>query len=296
MLVIHPGSRFIRIGRASDVSPVSTPNVIARKNAAPVPSPIHVETISRPRRGGRSRFNSEDVSSASDDPVSSLSCMYDILSICIILQFEEQLAQLTHSLRDRMKFYKLRVTPNAFNVTTSFNEAFEPEIIPEHNDPNHVDWITTSTKDVLVGEPAMQLADPLQSGYVVRWPIYGATFNTRDYSSIHITLGDIEEIIRTVLREELSIPPSEYKVRDCLLVNCYLPTIFMKNFSVVLVIPDLYDRSYVRHLVHMLLITMGFKQLCAQQVPYPVMVNHCPDVPFRNLLLRRTALVSLMRV
>ena len=38
-----------------------------------------------------------------------------------------------------------------------------------------------------------------------------------------------------------------------------------QNFSVVLVIPDLYNRTYVRELVHLLLATMGFKQLCAQQ-------------------------------
>jgi len=34
---------------------------------------------------------------------------------------------------------------------------------------------------------------------------------------------------------------------------------------VVLVIPDFYDRFYVHDWVRMLLVTMGFKQLCAQQ-------------------------------
>ncbi|KAI0038351.1 actin-like ATPase domain-containing protein [Auriscalpium vulgare] len=38
-----------------------------------------------------------------------------------------------------------------------------------------------------------------------------------------------------------------------------------KEFSVVLVIPDFYEKSYVRDTVHLLLKTMGFKQLCAQQ-------------------------------
>jgi len=34
---------------------------------------------------------------------------------------------------------------------------------------------------------------------------------------------------------------------------------------VVLVIPDFYERAYVRELINLLLITMGFKQICAQQ-------------------------------
>lgn len=77
MLVIHPGSRWIRIGRASDVTPWSIPNVIARKQRPPVPPVKFVEGISRPRkdreRGHVSTLaqpNDEySVSMASDDQV-----------------------------------------------------------------------------------------------------------------------------------------------------------------------------------------------------------------------------------
>ena len=34
----------------------------------------------------------------------------------------------------------------------------------------------------------------------------------------------------------------------------------------LLVIPDFYDRFYVEDMVRLLLMTMGFKQLCVQQV------------------------------
>ena len=34
----------------------------------------------------------------------------------------------------------------------------------------------------------------------------------------------------------------------------------------MLVIPDYYDRPYVRDMIQLLLIRMGFKQLCVQQV------------------------------
>ena len=34
----------------------------------------------------------------------------------------------------------------------------------------------------------------------------------------------------------------------------------------MLVIPDFYETSYVREFVHLLLVQMGFKQICVQQV------------------------------
>jgi actin-related protein len=38
VVVIHPGSRFLRIGRASDSIPRTVPHVIARRTTAPVPA------------------------------------------------------------------------------------------------------------------------------------------------------------------------------------------------------------------------------------------------------------------
>ena len=37
----------------------------------------------------------------------------------------------------------------------------------------------------------------------------------------------------------------------------------------ILVIPDYFDRFYVRELVNVLLVQMGFAQLCVQQVRLP---------------------------
>lgn len=54
-----------------------------------------------------------------------------------------------------MRFYKLRVTTNAPNTASIFNEQFKPEAIPEVNDPFRVDWITSSTdEESLVGDKA----------------------------------------------------------------------------------------------------------------------------------------------
>jgi len=51
-----------------------------------------------------------------------------------------------------MRFYKLRVTPNATKIASTFNEQFKPERIAEHND-YQTEWIDgTLTDEVLIGE------------------------------------------------------------------------------------------------------------------------------------------------
>ncbi|KAH9847317.1 actin-like ATPase domain-containing protein [Lenzites betulinus] len=237
VVVIHPGSRFLRIGRASDVTPLTIPNVIARKQTPPVSAPTYVQGVSRPKEDRQRATPSTTAPSgdeygvnvASDDP------------------FDAKVAAITVSLRDRMRFYKLRVTPNAGTIATAFNEQFKPEIIPEMNDPYRVDWITSTDEPYLVGEKALRVADPEQMGYVIRWPIYGGNFNTRDYPSKQMIYNDIEAIFRDALLQK-GIEPSAYK-----------------EYSVVLIIPDYYDRLYVEALVKILIIDMGFKQFCAQQ-------------------------------
>lgn len=237
VIVLHPGSRFLRIGKASDVSPVTIPSVVARKCKPPVPRSVQVERILRPRKDRRpieseTENNEEyDIPVTSDDP------------------FDAKLAAITVSLRDRMRFYKLRVTPNATRIASTFNEQFKPEIIAEYNDPYRVEWLDDACgEDVLIGDQALRLINPQQSEYTVRWPIYGTNFNTRDYHSLQVILSDLEELLRRTLKDRLDIEAQDYK-----------------NFSVVLVVPDFYQRAYVRDLVNLLLNTMGFKQICCQQ-------------------------------
>jgi actin-related protein 8 len=79
-------------------------------------------------------------------------------------------------------------------------------------------------------------------------------------------LDDIEAIISTVLKERLDVRRPDYKV--C----CLLPLFIIgvkhdhhQDYSVVLVIPDFYDRAYVRDFVNIILVSLGFKQICVQQ-------------------------------
>jgi hypothetical protein len=57
------------------------------------------------------------------------------------------------SLRDRMRFYKLRVTPDAATKAATFNEQLKPELIPEQTDRVCMDWIhNIAAEPYYVGE------------------------------------------------------------------------------------------------------------------------------------------------
>ncbi|THH11839.1 hypothetical protein EW145_g366 [Phellinidium pouzarii] len=246
VLVIHPGSRWLRIGRAADVVPVSIPHVIARRvRDPPAAPPSSVHNISRPRMrrhtsdAGPADARKDDeyaVTVASDDPASG---------VFWLLRVDAKIAAITMSLRDRMRFYKLRVVPNASRAAMLFNEQMEGEETKSTDIPQQA----PPQDEILVGERVFELSHPPHlEGYTVKWPVYAGRFNTRNYSSHQNMLGDIEEIWKTVIRENLDIDPST-----------------LKEYSVVLVIPDLWERFYVRELVHMLLISMGVKQVVCQQ-------------------------------
>ncbi|KAF8523616.1 hypothetical protein JB92DRAFT_3081847 [Gautieria morchelliformis] len=244
VIVIHPGTRFLRIGRASDVFPLTVPHVIARKSKVPVSPPVHLSSIAgnsdrhehQRGMGGPGGGDAMDVDRVSREPWDPT---------------DPKISPIASSLRERMMFYKLNIVSKATELCTSFNEQVRAEVIPDHNDPYRVEWIDgASIGDVLVGEKALHLADPHRLGYTVRWPFRGGRFNSFDYAhaGLHALANDVEAIWRSVLGEELKIPPETFK-----------------GFSVVLIVPDLFERQYVRELVHVLLVQMGFKQACVQQ-------------------------------
>ncbi|KAL9713508.1 Actin-like protein arp8 [Leucoagaricus gongylophorus] len=236
VIVIHPGSRFLRIGRACDVIPLSIPCVVARKCRTKIPKVTRIRNVARPWSQMtqdeivRQKEMTEEGKANNKDP------------------FDAKLASMTGSLKERMRFFKLRTVHNAYAISTTFNKQFQPEIIPEQNDALQIDWIDrTSTEDVLVGDTALRIGNPEDAHYMVRYPIYNRNFNLRDYPSVRVVLSDLEVLIRRGLQEKCDLQQRDYK-----------------NYSVILVIPDLYDRAYVCEFLN-LLTSMGFKRFCAQQ-------------------------------
>ncbi|EIN09565.1 actin-like ATPase domain-containing protein [Punctularia strigosozonata HHB-11173 SS5] len=247
VVVIHPGSRFLRIGRATHIVPLTMPNIIARKQrrpegSEPLPVPTYSEGICRPQRT-RSMLR---------DPPPAQPHTGDEYSVAVMSDdpFDQKLASIQMSLRDRMRFYKLRVTTNAPHIASTFNDQFKPEILPEGSDPGRVPFIEdpSPSNDVLVGEQALRLASPHSQGYILRRPLLGRHFNTRDYppnTSLQFLLSDQETILENALQHEaIAVERHSYK-----------------DFSVVLLVPDFYERNYLREWAHLLLVTMGFKQI-----------------------------------
>lgn len=76
MIVIHPGSQFVKIGRASDVTPLQVPHVIARRHTPPVPPPVYTNSVGRLDKGKEKvsgqispEGDEYSVQVTSDDPV-----------------------------------------------------------------------------------------------------------------------------------------------------------------------------------------------------------------------------------
>lgn len=238
-IVIHPGSRWLKIGMANDVFPVSVPNVIARKRrTGPVAEPVFHNGVIKPASENTpaDAAREKEISAESDED-----------------SFVERTAGIRASLLARMKFYKLQVLPSGSSEATRFNANFKPSTIADHNDPYRVEWLGTpanpiGNEEIFIGEKALSFGDPAGSSFTVKWPMRGNSLNTRDYDSVQEIISDIETIWSEALLQELKIPRSRYK-----------------DLSVILVIPDYFDRFYVRELVNVLLVQMGFSQLCVQQ-------------------------------
>ncbi|GAA5832620.1 hypothetical protein JCM11251_001389 [Rhodosporidiobolus azoricus] len=340
-IIIHPGSRFLRIGRASDLAPVSVPNVIARKlrgevvlqngkgkgkeraeedfapaavapgggpaggstkveggasllngvAAPPVIKPEEVvaqvqaqETSSVPTAGPsfgalpslpsatpQSRHNGDgDVSMRSSplssprDPESDANELDDPSqrgtpnpALPSADPLDAKISSLKGDLRARMRAYKLRGQGNGNSQAAQFNETVAPIEMEEgfeEGGGRDIEW-TVGETEVYVGNKAVRIPDPHASGYLLRYPFDRGSLNTAagsaegvPYRSSQELLGDVEAIIVGVLEEELNTAREE-----------------LKDYSAILLIPDLYDQTYVREMTDLLLRTIGFKQLCLQQ-------------------------------
>ncbi|CAE6403838.1 unnamed protein product [Rhizoctonia solani] len=243
-LVIHPGSRWLKIGMATDVFPVQIPNVIARRcRTGPTRESVFSNGIIKP---------ASERDNPTDD-VREKAAGYEMSAEPEEDPFTERTAGIRSSLLARMKFYKLQALSHGSSDAARYNASVKPTTIPEHNDISRVDWLGTSLNPIgneqfFVGNKALMLGEPAASSFTLKWPIRGNSLNTCDYDSAQQIISDIETIWSTALLEELDIPRSRYKASLSI------------NGS-----DHHFDRFYVRELANVLLVQMGFAQLCVQQ-------------------------------
>ncbi|KAK4696827.1 actin-related protein 8, partial [Phenoliferia sp. Uapishka_3] len=277
-IVIHPGSRWLRIGRASDAFPLSVPNVIASRTGAPPSSkgkgvdrsqppptsapvhnanPLHVKLppfpsastskarAPRDNDGDDDMLDSDDNSDDDDDEEDAVDPLAPVDPIAA------KISSIRGDLRARMRVFKLRGQGNGNSQAAAYNATVTPEPTPDYNDPNEVTWMDVKGPDAkpfYVGNEALTIPDAEEAGYTIRRPYDRGVFNTKDYLSSQELLGDVERIWLTTLEQELGITKEE-----------------LKDYSAILIIPDLYDHVYIREMTDLVLKWIGFKQLCLQQ-------------------------------
>ncbi|KAF9518979.1 hypothetical protein BS47DRAFT_1370856 [Hydnum rufescens UP504] len=249
IIIIHPGTRFLRVGRATDAYPINIPHVIARKtNLSPTPPPSFIRAIP-PFKATRS----PSVSVSSPESGEPLPDDYAV-SADPDDPLDQKIGAIRLSLRARMFSYGFSARKNGSSQAEEYNKNVQVIEIPDHKDQDNVEWLDSAAESkTIVGSKArppivFRIPDPVQSKYLIRWPIRGSKFNQVDYATRQELIGDIQSIWTTVLQTELSIDPPTFK-----------------NLSVILVVPDYWDKFYVRDLAHLLLVQMGFRRMCIQQ-------------------------------
>ncbi|KAJ3126885.1 actin-like protein arp8 [Nowakowskiella sp. JEL0407] len=232
IIVIHPGSRNLRIGLASDTFPKEVSHVVVRKI------------------GATTNNTTTTISTSSFRP--------------------ESLEPLSTEIENTMKAQKLRILQNSASMVTSHNSQVSAEAMAELNDSLRIDWTKvdenteyiTGKKALLV--PSLSMPVPTtslaasekfgshafqnksttndsQARFKSFWPIKHGVLNVDDYTSIRACMADIECIWTNALETELGIRKDQYD-----------------EYRVVLVVPDLFNRRTVKELVDMLMREMRF--------------------------------------
>ncbi|KAL7414542.1 hypothetical protein BDY24DRAFT_361005 [Mrakia frigida] len=257
-IVIHPGSKTIRIGRASDYSPLQIDNIIARKRRSPLLSPPSSSMTNgngslsaaekgkgrASEEGGAQDMDVDGEEGAAVEGVESTSPPAPQTAMDL------KIASLRQTLNHRTTSLKLRPLPQARAFAASYNADSVGESVEDFNDPFRVEWDLDGKAhgDVVVGSEVYKLSTSI---WDVRQPWLDRTFNQRDYSSLQANVGDMEELLREALVDQMKIGAKD-----------------LKTYSAILVIPDHAPQRYVQEMTEMLLGEkgkLGFKQICMQQ-------------------------------
>ncbi|KAI1313897.1 actin-like protein arp8 [Mortierella claussenii] len=267
IIVIHPGSRILRVGRASDAYPIATPHCIARRIrtlAATIPngksSPPAVNSVVEGQDAGASVESSTQDSVQPDSQNPNVDVDNDT---AMDVDGEEDapgpeemdvvndryLQEIEYDLKLRMKQAKRRPVTNAKSQVRSFNTSTRPERILDHNDPYKVEWTDPKAEgEYIIGQKALNLPPSKDHNFKLFWPIVGSKLNDRDYVNPRVVVADLETIWTKVIQEDLGIEPNKFR----------------KHYA-LLVIPDLYSKLYVIELINMLLGSMQFRGVMIQQ-------------------------------
>ncbi|KAF9574754.1 actin-like protein arp8 [Mortierella alpina] len=257
IIVIHPGSRVLRIGRASDAYPVVTPHCIARRMKPAPPGgnsaqgrDTSLTSATDSAAGAETSGQQATVGSmAEDDGAMDIDGEETQNMNESDVVNDRFLKEIEYDLKLRMKAAKRRPVPNAKTQVRSFNTSTRPEKILDHNDPYKVEWTDPAAEgEYIIGQKALNLPMGAHHTFKLFWPIVGGKLNEQDYATPRVVVSDLETIWTKVIQEDLGIDPKTFR----------------KHYA-LLIIPDLYSKLYVLELVGMLLNSMQFRGVMVQQ-------------------------------
>ncbi|KAF7994871.1 hypothetical protein HCN44_004343 [Aphidius gifuensis] len=207
VIIIHPGSRNLRMGRASDLNPVTVLNAIARRvlpHGKMHRDPFLPPLVPRTKE--------------------------------LTQAMEESRLQVSHTLQSCLQSDGRRRYATPPQQISAFNRRSNPDILS----PYMNNW-TQTDEDVIVGDDVLNI-NPSEN-YNIHFPYRRGELNVHSGpgGSLKAVLADLQKIWEFVLINKMSI-----ELKD------------LKHYRAVLVIPDIYNRHYLKELTTLLLTEIGF--------------------------------------
>lgn len=160
---------------------------------------------------------------------------------------EESRLQVSHTLQSCLQSDGRRRYATPPQQIAAFNRRSNPETLS----PSGGEWIKTD-EEVIVGDDILAL-DP-EADYNIHFPYKRGELNVHGGpgGSLRAVLANLKTIWEHVLNKKMNIP-----LKD------------LRHYRAVLVVPDIYNRHYLKELTTLLLCEMGFGGCFLLQVQDP---------------------------
>ncbi|KIW66376.1 hypothetical protein PV04_05712 [Phialophora macrospora] len=229
-IVIHIGSQNLRVGLANDALPKTVPMVIARRSDKSESEENDGEPAPKRAKLDNGLPPPEPEKRFGED-------------------FAKKFSGMSQDLKVRMRMNKRKVLPQSRDMVTSYNRRNTYDTITEHNDTMRIEWTDTSgSPEYITGKAALRIPDKSTPRYKLYWPIRYGWMNEQDYKSKRFLYDDIRIILEEAIKSQLDL---DLRTRDD-----------WAQYSIVIVIPDYYERTYVTSLLDMAITEFGFGRVC----------------------------------
>ncbi|XP_046390968.1 actin-related protein 8 [Ischnura elegans] len=207
VIVIHPGSRNLRIGRASDLNPHTMLHAVARRRLTG--GPIHQDHL-LPPEVPRTKETAQEM--------------------------EESRLQVSHTLQSCLQSDGSRRYATPPQQIAAFNRRSQPETVATSGGE-----FIKAEGDYVVGDECLYL-NPAED-FNIHFPMHRGDLHIHSGpgGSLTAVLANLETIWSWAIQHRLEVP-----IKD------------LKHYRAVLVIPDIYNRQYLKELTTLLLTKIGF--------------------------------------